>query len=237
MAITKPDAILQLEKFASYKCDGGCIFNHPAGAFIIKYLKVNDAISRTIQYRMDTDLLWHFGSPEDLLSVYHPAMCLELVSQRHYGMPKLSKPLEIKGIPQSFGLPYIWGGQNKVKVTNQVFIKENDIFIKVRDYMSETFRPPLEFTGAPLSVILKNFFPEKTIKSKFIYDDCWGSVVFRGEAWVCFRNVLPLVKEESLIISLPTLIKLSQKHPGFGRDWEFFCEELINQIKNESKKE
>lgn len=237
MAITKPDEILQLEKFASYKCDGGCIFNHPAGTFIIKYLKVNGTISRTIQYRMDTDVLWHLGQPEDLLSVYHPAMRLELVSQRRYGMPKLSKPPEIKGIPESFGLPYIWGGQNNVKVTNQVFIKGNDVFVKVRDYMSDTFRPPLGFTGAPLSVILKNFFPEKTIKSKFIYDDCWGNVVLRSEAWVCFRNVLPLIKEESLIISLPALVKLSQKLPGFGRDWEFFCEGLINQVKNDSNKE
>ncbi len=75
------------------------------------------------------------------------------------------------------------------------------------------------------------------IKSKFIYDDCWGNVVLRGEAWVCFRNVLPLIKEESLIISLPTLNKLSQKLPGFGRDWELFCEELINQMKIELKKE
>ena len=237
MAMTKPDEILQLEKYASYKCDGGSIFNHPAGTFIIKYLEVNGAISRTIQYRMDTNILWRFGQPEDLLSIYHPAMCLELISQRRYGTPKLSKPLEIKGIPESFGLPYTWGGQNNVKATNQVFIKGNDVFVKVRDYMSDTFHPPLGFTGAPLSVILKNFFPEKTIKSKFIYDDCWGNVVLRGEAWVCFRNVLPLIKEEILIISLPALIKLSQKLPGFGRDWEFFCEGLINQVKNDSNKE
>lgn len=156
MAITKPDEILQLEKFASYKCDDGCIFNHPAGTFIIKYLKVNDAISRTIQYRMGTDTLWRFGQPEELLSVYHPTMCLEIVSQRRYGMPKLSKPPEIKGVPESFGLPYIWGGQNNVKAINQVFIK-------IRDYMSDTFRPPFEFTSAPLSVIVKTFSRRKLL--------------------------------------------------------------------------
>lgn len=236
MKLIKPDEILQLEKLASYKCDGGCVFNHPAGTFIIRYLQVNGTVSRTIQYRMDTDSLWRLGQPEELLSLYHPAMRLELVSQRRYGMPKLSKPPEIKGVPQSFSLPYIWGGQKNVKVTNPVFVKGGDIFIKVRDYMSATFRPPLGFAGAPLSVILKNFFPGKMAKSKFIYDDCWGNVVLRGEAWFCFRYVLPLIREERPVTALQALIRLSREFPEFGRDWELFCEELVGQMKNTPEK-
>ena len=34
----KSDVILKLEEHASYKYDKGCIYNHSAGTFIIKYL-------------------------------------------------------------------------------------------------------------------------------------------------------------------------------------------------------
>lgn len=229
----KPDIVIRLEKYASYKCDKGCIYKHPSGTFIVKYLEVNGAISHTLQYRTTTSFLWTLGNIRNFLHIYHPDMRIEPVSVRRYGEPKLVKPKELKGIPQTFGIPYIYGGYGNVKATNSVFIKGDDIYIKVRDYMSRTFRPPAGFAGAPLNVILANFFPDKVIKQKFIYSDCYGSVVLRGEAWLCFRHIMPLILKESILISQSTLVALSQKIPGLYAEWKFFCEDLISKIKNE----
>lgn len=231
----KSDIILRLEEHSSYKCDKGCIYNHPAGTFIIKYLITKDGeVSHTIQFKKENSLLWTLGDINDFLSIYHTDIRVDILSERRYGEPKLSKPVEIKGICQTFSIPYVYGGQNNVKAFNLIFIKGDDIFIKIRDYNSQVFCPHPELLGAPLSVILERYFPGISIRQKFIYNDCWGSVVLRGEAWMCFRHIVPLIKKTDLLISLNVLINLSRKFPYLdSKEWHFCCEGLINQIKSE----
>lgn len=231
----KPDIILKLEEHASYKCDKGCIYNHPAGTFIIKYLITKDGtVSHTIQFKMESSLLWTLGDINDFLSIYHTDIRVDMLSERRYGEPKLSKPVEIKDICQAFSIPYVYGRQNNVKASNLIYIKGDDIFMKIRDYNSQLFRPHPEFRNAPLSVIVERYFPEKSVRQKFIYNDCWGSVVLRGEAWMCFRHIIPLIKKADLLVSLNVLINLSREFPYLdSREWHFCCENLINQIKNE----
>lgn len=230
----KSDVILKLEEHASYKYDKGCIYNHSAGTFIIKYLITkNGAVSHTIQFKMESSLLWTLGDVNDFLSIYHPDIRVDMLSERRYGEPKLSKPVEIKGIRQAFGISYVYGGQNNVKASNLIYIKGDDIFIKIYDYNSQLFRPHPELSGAPLTVIVERYFPEKSVRQKFIYNDCWGSIVLRGEAWMCFRHIVPLIKKADLTVSLNVLINLSREFPYLdSREWHFCCENLINQIKN-----
>jgi hypothetical protein len=111
------------------------------------------------------------------------------VSTRLYGQPKLQSPKELKGM-DSFSVDFIHG-----KCKCKVYIENDNIWIKHHDFFSEEFFPDQEDIGKPLSFILKKYF--KINKSdKFIYPDCWGSVILRNEAWLKFEDVLLFYKNQ-----------------------------------------
>lgn len=163
-----------------------------------------------------------------------PMIC-EIYSYRIYGEPKLEKPSELKGIKPSFSVSWL-GDRAKF----QCFIKDNDLWLKHRDFFSQSFRPPVEDIGAPLSVIISKYFPKiKEKHKKFIYDDAWGDVVLRNEAWIVFRNfakVYPICKShmvDSLRRSFlrSDLLKSKGIYDLKDSEWNRFFENVIKEYR------
>ena len=95
-------------------------------------------------------------------------MNLEIISSRRYGEPKLEKPKELKGIKQSGGA--MFGPKCKCPV----FVIESSMYVKHRDWFSRSISIP---EAVNRGIISKQ-------KNKFIYNDNFGSVVLRNEAWL-----------------------------------------------------
>lgn len=130
--------------------------------------------------------LFTVGNTKEIIDKFFgKELCCEIYSYRLWGQPKLKKPDELKGISQSFTVDYI---ANKCKC--QCFVKDNDLWIKHRDFFSLLHKSDAEDCGTPLNHRLKKYFGEnKSYLDKFIYSDTWGSIVLRNEAWIVFRNL------------------------------------------------
>ena len=132
----------------------------------------------------------------------------EIISERVYGQPKLSKPTELKGIKHLFSIPYL-------KTTNQVFIKDDIVYIKLRDH----FSPSVNLgQGLPLLAKMKLMDIPTTRKEKFIYADSWGDVVLRSEAWISIQGLISQFKRGVFTLDiLYTLIDCVEIYYGFER--------------------
>jgi hypothetical protein len=156
-------------------------------------------------------------------------------SIRHYGQPKLTKPKELKGIKQIFSIDYI-----PKKCKCPIYIKNDDIWIKHRDYFSPIFNPPDDkYMGKPLNDVLKKYFPNCNLKpEKFIYSDNWSSSVLRNEAWICIKYFISCVKQNCFELDILDEILRQQeiicdfkKYDLCCTDMERFWEEVINKTK------
>lgn len=155
-------------------------------------------------------------------------MICEIYSYRLYGQPKLAKPKELKGIKQSFT------AQWNPKCQCQCFIKDNDLWIKHRDFFSSSHKPQKEDIGSPLSYRMKKYFGQSK-SEKFIYADNWGSIVLRNEAWIVFKD---FVQEQQThnIITLPqtmvdeflnTKVLIENHIDELDFEWNRFFESVI----------
>lgn len=189
-----------------------------------------------------TDFVYPIGfiwsNPQEFVEKYmSEPLKYELVSYRVFGEPKLTKPKELKGIKQSGSVDYI---PDKCKC--QYFILGDDVYMKHRDYFSLTYCKP-EDIGTPLNYRLKKYGIEPK-KNKFVYDDCWGAIVLRNEAWIKLSNLIPIIRQSSTPRLLGGQIsELQRKYHKFTRrldmDWNRFWEELcgqLNEIVNNEKK-
>jgi hypothetical protein len=164
-------------RFYRDSMNDGCEYLDRVDYQVIPYGKLNFPVTFDIATVSD-----------NLRAVYEkyflePMIC-EIYSHRIYGEPKLDKPHELKGIKPAFSVGWL-GDRAKI----QFFIKDNDLWLKHRDFFSKSFRPPVEDIGAPLDVIISKYFPElKQRHKKFVYTDAWGEVVLRNEAWIVFKN-------------------------------------------------
>lgn len=120
---------------------------------------------------------------------------------RFYGEPKLKKPKELKGINQEYSVDYI-----PKKCKCQVFIEGDNLWIKHRDYFSGPIEYEEEDFGAPLGV-LANKYLGITKKSKFTYEDAWGEIVARNEAWICLEDFMKDVKTKHFLDILSDILR------------------------------
>lgn len=104
---------------------------------------------------------------------------MKIHSLRLYGQPKLPKPKELKGIAQSDTIHY--GKKTKVSVFHS---KDGKIWLKMRDFFSPSAVVPNYLYGAPLSVLIKEMMTVNRHVKSFIYQDAWGDIVLRNEAWL-----------------------------------------------------
>lgn len=76
----------------------------------------------------------------------------------------------------------------------QIFMKDNDVWVKHTDYFSQMWRPPKnERTDMSTNYYCKKYFG-KAKREKFCYADMWGSIILRNEAWIKICNLVPLCK-------------------------------------------
>lgn len=175
-----------------------------------------------------------YSNPTDLFDLFFgSSLACEAESYRLYGQPKLDKPKELKGIKQSFSVQW-----NK-NCTCQCFVKDNDLWIKHRDFFSSSHKHLPEDNGTPLTYRIKKYFGvSKSYLDKFIYSDCWGDIILRNEAWIVFRNMkqtiqrnrFPVCSMSKAFIDSDVLIKFRIKK--LTEDWRFFFESVIREYIN-----
>ena len=225
-----------------YKCD------YYKGHIIIRLAKDNEdddyydyaQYTEYVNGRFIEPILKTLSTPKDVYRLIvnnYPQYTIH--SHRYYGEPKLSKPKELKGIKTIGSVDFI---QNKCKV--QIFVKDDDVYIKHTDYFSSSWQPPKgEKQGMPLSYYLNKYF-NKNKKDKFVYPDCWGDIVLRNEAWILLKDILPLIKTENEVVAAQNILKLQSQEKKYSyidscneNEWERFWEKVVKCVKNNLLKE
>lgn len=154
-------------------------------------------------------------------------------SFRSYGELKLAKPKELKGIKSIGSAEFI-----AKKCSTQVFIEENNVWIKHTDYFSPAWKPPVgERIDMPLSYYLKKYF-NRIKNEKFVYPDGWGSIVLRNEAWIRLDNLVPMCRyKEMNHVQIAREILRQQKFVVNGMsnevclEWERYWERVVRLVR------
>jgi predicted glutamine amidotransferase len=187
-----------------------------------------------IEGRLLTPITKTMSTPKEvynLITIQEPGYII--YSHRYYGEPKLTRPKELKGIKQIGSVDFI---PNKCKI--QIFLKDNDVYLKHTDYFSSSWKPPKgERMGMPLSYYMKKYF-DKDKKDKFVYPDGWGDIVLRNEAWILLKDILPLIQTENEVTVAQKILymqKQERKYSYIGTcnecEWERFWERVVKCIK------
>ena len=179
-------------------------------------------------------IAWTFSNPRDFCNNIVNVGRMKYIeySFRSYGQPKLDKPKELKGVKTIGSVDFI-----AKHCKPQIFIKDNDIWIKHTDYFSPEWRPPVgERIDMPTSYYLKKYFG-KTKSEKFIYSDCWGSIILRNEAWIKLENLIPLCKYREMNYSQIASDVLSQQKcsvKGMSDEvcleWERYWQNVVKYV-------
>ena len=85
----------------------------------------------------------------------------------------------------------------------------------------------------PLSYYMNKYFSTKR-SEKFIYPDCWGSIILRNEAWILLKDILQMIQTENCTLVAQEILKLQKMDkytPNFNvsddiewiRFWENVC--------------
>lgn len=139
-----------------------------------------------LQFLNKNDLCWTYSNPKDFFSNYiESKLDFNEYSVRIYGEEKLQKPAELRGINRAFSVDYI-----PQKARCQVFIKDNDVWIKHVDYFSPSLDTLPEDKVANLTGLIDKDLINREKRKKFVYNDYWGGIVLRNEAWICIKNLM-----------------------------------------------
>ena len=188
------------------------------------------------------DLCWTLGNVKDFYNDYldNKDLSFQIISFRKYGQPKLNKPKELNKIKQLGSVDYI-----PKHCSCPVFVKDNDVYIKHRDYFSEQFVPSdSNDLGKPLNHTIQKYFPDtNTKKDRFVYTDDWGGVVLRDEAWIKLTNLVHIIKRQDYfepdvrykIIDLQEQFHHMNRGELMSSDMERMWERLLKLIKEEVK--
>ncbi len=142
-----------------------------------------------------------------------PQTKVVISSSRQYAQPKLKKPKELKGVKQSFSVDWIYK-----KCRCSCFINGNDLWIKHRDFNS-----------------IDVYELENKKNKKFIYNDNFGCIVLRGEAWILLRDFVLDIENNVFTHSLVwSLAEQITGEVGCG-EWERFFEKVIMEYGRYSK--
>ena len=168
-----------------------------------------------------------------------PSLEYIVYSHRYYGQPKLSKPKELKNINSIGSATFI-----SKKCSPQIYIKDNDIYIKHTDYFSSLWRPPKGEIGNEQSYYLNKYFNINSSK-KFIYGDNFASIVLRNEAWILLKNSVQIIKSTDNYLIFVKLVISQQKLDKYSylntedmlTQWENFYMNVYSLVKDYLKKE
>lgn len=146
-------------------------------------------------------------------------MNIEILSSRRWGEPKLTTPKELKGIKKEGSIPF------GTKCACPVYFTPTHIYIKHRDW----FSPSISFPEAKAAGIIDN------IRMKFVYNDNFGSVVLRSEAWLRMPLLL-LTRWHGLLPAYGLTLEMERtcelpEGTLCVYDWTHFFEELLKLAK------
>lgn len=186
--------------------------------------------------RFSNPITWTMCGIEEFYNKFfnNGKMEFQIYSFRKYGEPKLKKPKELSKMKANFSVDFI-----PKKCRCECFIKDNDLWIKHRDFFSEEMEYEDCDFGTPLEYRCKKYL-DKDKSQKFIYSDSWGSIILRNEAWIIFRNIVTkskLTNEHHLTYEMLDIFSKYHRVDNtyfIGTDWEFFfnrvSEELYKQL-------
>lgn len=97
---------------------------------------------------------------------------------RYYGEPKLTKPKELKGIKEIFSVDYI-----PKKCKCKVYVVGDDLWIHHRDFFSRTI-----------------YDHSVAFRKKFVYNDTFGAVVLRNEAYLKVTGFCRYIDERCRLV-------------------------------------
>lgn len=145
---------------------------------------------------------------------------IEIISERRYGEPKLQTPKALKGIKKVGSVYYS-------KAACPVYVTATDIYLKHRDW----FSPMIPYPEA----VKKGIIDASKWRKKFVYNDNFGGIVLRCEAWLriplllitSWRGLLP---HYGLCMALERTLGLPEGHLC-GYDWAHMFEEIIKLCK------
>lgn len=139
-----------------------------------------------------------------------PQSTVIIHSRRRWGEPKLVKPQALKNNKKSFSVDWI-----PKRCRCSCFILENDVYVLHRDFGS------INVYGSAYKG-----------KSKFIYNDNFGCVVLRGEAWLVLKDLVLDIQNE--VFEVKIFQSLAEQISGSlgSFEWERFFERIIHEYKS-----
>lgn len=222
--IDKSEGIYQVRNRKTYKL---------GDLYVSFWVDENEDYLNRLQFIEQGEVFWITTTPEKFYDRHvsgNRDLRFNVYSFREYGEPKLKKPVELRGVKQLLSVPY-------QKCRCQVFVHEDDVWIKHRDYFSPSMETAPEDSGAPLSYLADKYLDE-TKKKKFIYDDGWGSIVLRQEAWLKIDNLLYHLNEGEFELDiLNSVMRQWEEHHNMKEyelspsDMERFMEQVIKEVK------
>ena len=139
-------------------------------------------------------------------------MKFEVVSYRRWGQPKIGRPSALKGLKPSFKVR--WNG----KLNFNCFVLGEDIYIQHNDFYSGIYQPVKRSHWEDLSYAVNDFntyiaedSPIGKRSHKFVYSDCFASIVLRGNAWIRYSGIVSEIKKRVYIGSLWFEMERQQK--------------------------
>lgn len=117
-----------------------------------------------------------------------PQVSIFEVVVREPGAAKLRKPAELRGCSPVGSAVYITG-----RCTCPVIVSGGDVWVKHRDYFSPAMPTPPELAGTPLATRMRAAGMEPR-RGRFVYDDAWGEIVLRREAWLRVTGLIDAIR-------------------------------------------
>lgn len=187
-------------------------------------------------FSLNMPLSFRLVKPSEFCKIFFSEhVTYKVLSFRKCGEPKLQKPDVLKGCEKAGNLVFI-----PHKCTCDFYVKGSNVYIKHKDYFSpEQFRK--EDAGLSLRTRLEKYGIEKSFVRDKIYDDCWGAIVLRQEAWVVFENLLVWTEHFRRIDLINLLLSLIEKYHGFQPfsldvNWRSMIESLVRQLDKRDRK-
>lgn len=233
------DKLLKLPHQVKYDYRGReiLIYKIKYNTVYVRLFKVDDFYLDGLQYqeykagRFINPITWTMSTPQELYEeIFIQPITVERYSMRLYGQPKLPKPKELKGINKAFNINFF------KNCSCQCFVKGNDLWIKHRDYFSQPIDKP-EDSGTPLEYRIKKYGIDSKVNSGFVYNDCWGAIVGRNEAWIIIKDVIPQVnrcsERELSTVIIEEFCKMERMSKyDLDEYWHFFFENVAKELKN-----
>lgn len=144
-------------------------------------------------------------------------MRFSIYSLRHYGQPRLKKPKELRGVKQVFSVNYIYR-----KCKCQIFIHGGDVWVRHNDYFSPSMKLPPEDVGKPLGYLAEKYLGKKRA-AKRQYEDAWGSIVLRRQAWLKIANLYWHVQQGTSPLKLWNEIRRQQEVWHDFEEGDLYC--------------